>query len=163
LRVSSDCGWPRRTWPPPSFRFEHTRPPRNAASSAHFFLRLDEILARVSGVSVCPRPVLAEADRRPPDALRSFSSRHSSSVMPAAAAASSCLRRCAARTPARIFALVSGEWDRPAFQGVRPLLAAEIFAREAAVCGRPSRTCSDADDDDVELEAGPTASAADTA
>mmetsp|Transcript_31911 Transcript_31911/g.70313 ORF Transcript_31911/g.70313 Transcript_31911/m.70313 type:complete len:358 (-) Transcript_31911:379-1452(-) len=62
---------------------------------------------------------------------------NSASEKPSAAALSPFLRKAARRVFSEILARVSAECCLPTFQGVLPLLAAEILALLDSVCGRP--------------------------
>ena len=65
--------------------------------------------------------------------------RSSSSSARSAASCSCCRTTSARRVPSEIRRRVSSVCSRPLFQGIFPLLAAEIFARLSGVCGCPAR------------------------
>mmetsp|Transcript_29752 Transcript_29752/g.54650 ORF Transcript_29752/g.54650 Transcript_29752/m.54650 type:complete len:488 (-) Transcript_29752:537-2000(-) len=126
--VSSVCLKPRRT-------VEGSRGFRVTSPLAYFSLRILDILAFVSSVGVYPPLAVFLALRSASFFRRSafFRSRCSSSVMPSSASLARNFSRLRRLTPSAMRALTSGDRWRPLFQGVLPLLAAEILALEEVV------------------------------
>ena len=114
---------------------EGSRGRRGAAPLAYFSLRIRDIFSLVSVVGVYPPLVVLRALRSASLLRRSSRFRRScsSSVMPSSSSLARNFSRLRLRTPSAIRALTSSERVLPLFQGLLPLLAADILALEAEV------------------------------